>query len=74
VAYASNSQWDRAITEYQTALRLKPDYSEAHNNLGIAYESRGQFDKAIIEYQSKRLINPTAAAQHRTRSCPGVAA
>jgi Tfp pilus assembly protein PilF len=28
---------DEAIIQYQEALALKPDYAEAHNNLGAAF-------------------------------------
>ena len=29
-------QYDPAIAEYKEAIRLKPDYALAHNNLGMA--------------------------------------
>jgi tetratricopeptide (TPR) repeat protein len=58
IAYASQGQWDRAIVEYQTALRLKPDYAVAHYNLGIAYASQGQWDRAIAEYQTALRLKP----------------
>lgn len=29
------------------ALRLRPNFMEAHYNLGIAYQSIGLYDKAI---------------------------
>ena len=32
-AYASQGQLDRAIAEYQTALRLKPDFNQASQRL-----------------------------------------
>ncbi|HAM49771.1 MAG TPA: hypothetical protein DCP92_03415 [Nitrospiraceae bacterium] len=40
LAYQSKSLFDMAIEQYQTALILKPDYAEAHNNLGNAPVSR----------------------------------
>lgn len=42
---------NEAITEFQEALRLKPDHIEAHNNLGIALAAKGRFDKATEAYQ-----------------------
>jgi len=29
-------QYDAAIAEYREAIRLKPGFAEAHNNLGMA--------------------------------------
>ena len=41
---------DEAIRQYQEAIRLKPDYAEAHNNLGNALAEKGQMDEAIRQY------------------------
>lgn len=32
---------DEAIAAYQQAIRLKPDYANAHYNLGIALKTKG---------------------------------
>ena len=43
-ALAGRGQVDEAITHYQKALEIKPDYAEAHNNLGNALADCGQVD------------------------------
>lgn len=65
-AYASQGQLDMAIAEFQTALRLNPDYSEshAHNNLGYSYASQGQWDKAIAEFQTALRLDPDYSEAH----------
>jgi predicted O-linked N-acetylglucosamine transferase (SPINDLY family) len=35
-----------AVTGYQRAIQLKPDFSEAYNNLAMIYADRGQPDEA----------------------------
>jgi hypothetical protein len=35
--FSSAHDHDRAIAEYTTAIRLKPDYAEAYNDRGFAY-------------------------------------
>ena len=36
---------DEAIGQFQEAIRLKPDYADAHNNLGNALSRKGQMDR-----------------------------
>jgi len=49
-AYNEQGRLNEAIEEFQTALRLTPDYVEAHNNLGVAYFKQGRLNEAIEEY------------------------
>jgi tetratricopeptide (TPR) repeat protein len=53
---------DEAISHYQKALEIKPDYAEAHNNLGLAFFQKGQMAEAITHYQKALEINPNNAA------------
>jgi tetratricopeptide (TPR) repeat protein len=62
--YRSQAKLDRAVQEYQTALRLKPDDANAHANLGALYQSQGQIDKAIQEYQTASRLKPDDANAH----------
>src|SRR5437773_12386730 len=40
-------QHDRATEYMGQALRLKPDYAEAHNNLGVALQEQGKLEEAL---------------------------
>ena len=40
-----------ALENYQRAIALRPDYAEAHYNLGTLYEDFQKTDQAIAEYQ-----------------------
>ncbi len=44
---------DKAITAYQKAIDLSPDYYEPHYNLGVLY-----YNRAIDVYNSWQKINP----------------
>ena len=54
-----------AILCFQEAVRLKPDYTEAHYNLGSAYLSQGRTDEAISEYTGILRRRPDFAPAQR---------
>ena len=39
VLYAHNQSYEDSIKNYSKALKLKPNYIEAYNNIGVAYTS-----------------------------------
>ena len=45
--YASLEQLDTAVKQYDKAIAIKPDYAEAHNNLGVTLQDLGQMDAAV---------------------------
>jgi tetratricopeptide (TPR) repeat protein len=54
-----------AIAEYQAALRLRPDYAEAHNGLASALARvPGRLPEAIAEYRAALRIQPDFAEAH----------
>ncbi len=63
-AYEEMDEYEKAIQEYQTALRLKPYFVEAHYNLGNAYAKQGRLNEAIQEYQIALRLNPEYANAH----------
>jgi tetratricopeptide (TPR) repeat protein len=52
---------DDAVREYQTALRLQPDYADAHNNLGRAYQKLGRLPAALAELEIAYHAKPDHA-------------
>jgi tetratricopeptide (TPR) repeat protein len=51
-------QTDNAIEYYLKALRSKPDFANAHNNLGVAQIHKGNIDAAISCFQTVLKIDP----------------
>jgi Tfp pilus assembly protein PilF len=57
VVYTSVSKLDDAEHEYEAAVSLKPDYAEAHYNLGVFYElHRKDMPRALAQYRKYREL------------------
>ncbi len=57
-------KYDEAIGQYQKVIELKPDYSEAHYNLGVAYQKKGMLAEATAAYQQALLFLPIFHQAH----------
>ena len=55
---------DEAVACYRRALELKPDYAEAHNNLGNALKDQGKLDEAVACYRRALELKPDYAEAH----------
>jgi|TARA_B110000037_G_C17095154_1_gene495677 uncharacterized protein (TIGR02466 family) len=62
--YIALSHFDQAILCYQEAIKIKPGFSDAHNNLGICFYESGRWDEAILCYQEAIKIKPDFADAH----------
>ena len=50
LAHAELGRYEKAIAEYDEAIRLRPDYVEAYNSRGTAHAELGRHEKAIADY------------------------
>ncbi len=82
LAFEQNGEMDEAIVEYQKALRIKPDYALAHNNLGYVLLKKGEVEEAIVQFEEVVRLKPNditaqiylekvrAVARHGTQPYP----
>ena len=66
-AYNDKGQYDRAIQDFDQAIRLDPNYALAFNNRGIAYDDKGQYDRAIQDYDQAIKLDPNYASLQQPR-------
>lgn len=54
----AEKRYSEAISLYQQALAIRPDFMEAHNGLGIVYGEIGRYDDAIVQYKMALEAQP----------------
>lgn len=64
IAYHQMQQLDRAKKFYEQALKLKPTYAEAQNNIGTVYYAQKSFRRAVSSYQKALKLAPDSASIH----------
>jgi tetratricopeptide (TPR) repeat protein len=60
-------QWEKSIPSLETAIRLQPNYSEAHYRLGLAYARVGRKDTAQAEMALFRRYDRQAQDDQNAR-------
>jgi tetratricopeptide (TPR) repeat protein len=65
--FSEIQEYDRAILDYDQAIRLKPDYAKAYNNRGYAYYWKGDATQAIADYSQAIELRPNYAYAHNNR-------
>jgi len=65
--YQYLEQYDKAISDYNKAIELNPNYAKAYNNRGVAYDDLKQYDKAISDYTKALELNPNYAEAYNNR-------
>jgi tetratricopeptide (TPR) repeat protein len=66
-AYMDAGDLDKAVLDYNEAVRLDPSYVDALNNRGNVYNTRGEYDKAIADYNKVLSMRPRHAEAHYNR-------
>lgn len=59
--------YDEAILNYEKAIALKPDYAEAHVNIGSIHCERGEFDAALAQFGKAIHYAPLMAEAYYNR-------
>ena len=62
--YQSLKQFDASIQMFETAVSLKPDYAEAHFNLGIVLKVSGRPNLAVESYKKAIALLPNYLGAH----------
>ncbi len=63
-AYLDLKLYDKAIPEFEAALKINPRSYKAHYNLGFAYEKKGILKAAVYQYNQTVNLKPGYADAH----------
>jgi len=58
IAYAGKKDYDRAIADFNEAIRINPNYAVAYSNRGNLFEARGRRNEAIADFRRALAIDP----------------
>jgi len=61
---ASSGNLKKSIEYLEKAVRIYPDYMEAHNNMGVAYMRLHEFEKAATEFGVACTLDPASERVH----------
>jgi tetratricopeptide (TPR) repeat protein len=64
IAYHQLLQLDKAQKCYEQAIKLKPNYHEAVNNLGTIYYAKKNYRRAVSQYRKAIKLSPEQASVH----------
>ena len=54
-------EYDKAIADYDEALKLDPKNALAYDSRGVAWYRKGEYDKAIADYGEAIKLDPKNA-------------
>jgi len=55
---SSMGRWDEAISLYEAAVKVAPDFASGWFNLGLAYQTQGEHPAAIEALEEAHLLKP----------------
>jgi tetratricopeptide (TPR) repeat protein len=58
IAWKAKGDLDRAIADYDQAIRLDPKHEHAYVNRGIAWKAKGDLERAIANYDQAIRLDP----------------
>lgn len=68
VEFAAKNDYDRAIADYDAALRADPKLTDAIHNRGIAWAHKGNPERAIADFDAVLKLNPKDAGALHSRA------
>ena len=65
--YEAKGDLDRAMVDYNEAIRLDPQEKDFYNNRGTAWQAKGNLDRAIADYDEAIRLDPKERTFYNNR-------
>jgi tetratricopeptide (TPR) repeat protein len=72
-AYRDKREYERAIQDFDQAIKLDPNNAVAFDNRGIAYGHKREYDRAIQDFDKAIRLDPTTPPPSTTAAMPTTA-
>ena len=69
LALEDKGDHDKAIAEFNEAIRLDPQNAFAYKGRGVAWSKKGEFDRAMTDFDESLRINPKFADAYNAPWC-----
>ncbi|KAB8334921.1 tetratricopeptide repeat protein, partial [Scytonema tolypothrichoides VB-61278] len=66
-SYANKKDDDRAIADYNQAIKLDPNFALAYNNRGNSYANKKDDDRAVADFNQAIKLDPNFAYAYNNR-------
>ncbi|SRR5579883_1307060 len=66
-AYSVKGEYDRAITDYDQAIKLDAGFSAAYNGRGMAYRAKEDLDRTMADYDQAIKLAPDMSVAYGNR-------
>ncbi|WP_043997703.1 tetratricopeptide repeat protein, partial [Microcystis aeruginosa] len=67
ILYYNQQKYDLALSDYNKAIEINPNYAEAYYNRGNLYSDLQKYDLALSDYSKVIDINPNLAQAYNNR-------
>ena len=64
IVYKKDSEYDKAIAQFEQMIKLAPNEPISHYNLGVLYRLTTKPQQALVEFETSARLNPNLAGPH----------
>jgi len=65
--YSNQKKWDLALADYNTAIKLNPEFAYAYTARGSLYDDQKKWDLALADYNTAIKLNPEFTYAYNNR-------
>ena len=66
--WRAKGESDRAIADFDAAIKLDPQHAQAYNNRGAAWQGKDDIDRAIMDYSEAIRLDPKIVGAYNNRA------